>query len=61
MNAVDQLLSGESMKPGLIRTSASAHFGDDDQTILIRMERALDQLICDMRTVEVAGIDVVYA
>src|ERR1700757_1320937 len=61
MNAIDQLLSGESMKPGLIRTSASTHFGDDDETILIRMKRVLDQLIRDMRTVEIAGIDVVYA
>jgi hypothetical protein len=47
------------MNPGFIFTSASAHLGDDHQTVWIGMERLLDDLIRDVRTVEVAGVDVV--
>src|SRR5438105_5908772 len=49
------------MNPGLVRTATSTHLGDDHQTIRIRMERPLDNLIGHMRTVEVAGVNVVHA
>ena len=61
MDSIHQLLAGKSVKPGFVWTSACAHFGDDHETIGVRMERLLDQLIGHMRTVVVAGIDVVHA
>src|SRR5262249_41049971 len=60
MNGINQLLARESMRPGFIWSATSAHFGDDHETIRIRMERLLNDLIGHMRTVVVAGIDVVH-
>ena len=61
VNAIDQFLARKSMKPGLVCSPARAHLGDDHQAIRIGMERLLDDLIGHMRTVKVAGIDVVHA
>ena len=48
-------------KPGTIGAAAPTDFGHDHQIIGIRMQRLLNDLIGDMRTVEIAGIDVVHA
>ena len=48
-------------KPGTIGAAAPTDFGHDDQIIRIRMQRLLNDLIGDMRTVEIAGVDVVHA
>src|ERR1700733_14706810 len=49
------------MNPGLVWTAPSAQFGDDHETIRVRMESLLDDLIGHVRSVVVAGINVVYA
>src|SRR5579862_448264 len=61
MDAVDELLAGESMNPGLVRTAPSAQFGNDHETISVRMESLLNDLIGHMRSVVVAGINVIHA
>src|SRR5215469_2452684 len=48
------------MNPGLVGSPPGPHLGDDHQTLRVRMERLLDYLIGYMRSVEVAGIDVVH-
>src|ERR1700691_6441808 len=57
MEAVDELLAGESMNPRLVGTAPSAQFGDDHETIAVRMEGLLDDLIGHMRSVVVAGVN----
>src|ERR1700678_1178663 len=59
MNGIDQFLTRKRMQPGLVLTPASAHLGADHQTIRIGMKRLLDNLVGHVRTVKVAGIDVV--
>jgi len=49
------------VKPGFVWTATSAYFGDDHEILGIRMERLLDNLVGDMRTVEVAGVNVVHS
>jgi hypothetical protein len=54
-------LAGKSVKPGFVWTSTSAYFRDDHEILGIRMERLLDKLIGHVRSVVVAGINVVHA
>src|SRR6201998_1138776 len=61
MYGIDNLLAGACVKPGTVGAAASADFGDEHQVIVIWMQRLLNDLIGDMRTVEIAGIDVVHA
>ena len=61
VDAVDEFLAREGVDPGFVRTAAGADLGDDDEVIGIGMERLADDLIGDVRTVEVAGVDVVDA
>src|SRR5580658_3632057 len=61
MDAIDQFPTRKSMNPRLVLATAGAHLGDDHKAIRIRMERLLDNLIGYMRTVKVAGIDMVHA
>src|SRR5580698_4141428 len=49
------------MNPGLVCAPASADLGDNHEAIRIGMERPLNKLIGHMRTVEVAGINMVHA
>jgi hypothetical protein len=58
---VDDLLARACVKPGTVGAAARADFGHDDQIIRVRMQRLSDDLVGYMRTVEVAGIDVVHA
>jgi hypothetical protein len=61
MDRIHQVLAGKSVEPGFVGTSACAHFGDDHEIFGIRMKRLLDELIGHMRSVVVAGVDVVHA
>ena len=58
---IDHLLAGASVEPGTVGAAAPTHFGHDRQIVRIRMQRLPDDLIGYMRTVEIAGIDVVHA
>jgi hypothetical protein len=58
---VDDLLARTCLRPRTVTAATRADFGDDDQIVRIRMERLFDDLIGYMRTVEIAGIDVVHA
>ncbi|SRR5258707_1007169 len=61
MYGIDNLLARACVKPGTIGAAAPTDFGHDHQIIGIRMQRLLDDLISYMRTVEIAGIDMVHA
>src|SRR6267142_6092505 len=61
MYGVDQLLARKSMNPRFILTPSSPNLGDDHQVIRIGMQRLFDDQIGHMRTVVVAGIDMVHA
>ncbi len=61
VNAVDELLAGKSRNPRLVFTPARTQLGDDDESFRIGVERPFDDLIGDMRTIEVAGVDVIDA
>src|SRR6266481_3145195 len=58
---IDNLLPRTCVKPGTIGAAAATNFGHDHQIIVIRMQRLPNDLISYMRTVEIAGIDVVDA
>src|SRR5580704_10991456 len=60
MDGIDQLLPRKSVKPRLVFATAGADLGDDHEVIRVWMKRLLDELIGHMRTVVVAGIDVVH-
>ena len=47
--------------PRRVRAAPRADLGDDRQIVRIRMKRLADDLVDDMRPVEVAGVDVVDA
>src|ERR1700693_2862646 len=59
MNSIDQLLTRKRMNPRFVHWPASTDFGDDHQSIWIRMKRLFDDLVGHMRAVKIAGIDVV--
>ncbi len=61
MNRIDQFLAGKRRDPGFVFAAPSSHFGDDRQIVRVRMQRLLDDLIRDMRAIEVARIDMVHA
>ena len=57
--AFGQFLTGESRHPRLVRAAPGADLGDDDQIVAIRVKRFADDLVGDMRTVEIAGVDMI--
>src|SRR3984957_14783222 len=59
--SIYNLLAGAGVKPGTVGAAASADFGHNHQVIGVRMQRLLNDLIGDMRTVEIAGIYVIHA
>src|SRR6266404_6483590 len=61
MYGIDQLLTRKGRKLGLVLTPTGAHLGDDHQVIRIGMKSLLNDLIGNMRTVIVAGIDMIDA
>src|SRR5262249_56804374 len=60
MNRIDQFLARKSGNPGLVRSPASPHLGDNHQVLRVWMERLLDDLIRHLRTIVVARIDMVH-
>src|SRR5260370_30762852 len=60
MDCIDQFPTRKRMRPGLVLTTASTHFGDDHKTVRIRMQCPLNHLIGHMWTIVVAGINVVH-
>jgi len=62
MNCVYQVLAaGESVNPGFVRSRRDAHLGDDRQALRIGVQRMPDDLVRQVRTIEIAGIYVVDA
>ena len=61
MHRLGEFLGRKGGNPRSILAAPGADFGDDDEIVLIRMERFPNQLIGDVRAVEVAGVDVVDA
>src|ERR1700733_2119911 len=60
VHRLDQLWRGESRSPGSVCAAPGSDFGHDEQIIGIRMQRLANQLIGDVRTVVVAGVDMVH-
>ena len=50
----------EGREPGSILAASGADLGDDDEIVRIRMQRLTDQLVGDVRSVVIAGVDVVH-
>src|SRR5260370_34462320 len=59
MDRIDQLLPRKRMHPRFVLWPPGAYFGNDHQSIRIGMKRLFDDLVGHMRTVKIAGIDVV--
>src|SRR5580700_86307 len=58
---VDDFLARTCVRPGTIGAAARTVLGHDHQIIGIRMQRLLNDLIGYMRTVVIAGVNVVHA
>ena len=61
MDRSDKVVRGEGRKPGGVGAADRADLGDDGEPRRIGMERLGDDLIGDVRPVEVAGVDMVDA
>ena len=61
MNRLRQLLPREGRVPGLVLAAQGADLGDDHEAFGVGVERLADQLVGEVRAVEVAGVDVVDA
>jgi len=57
----NDLLARACVNPGTVGTAARTDFGHNHEIIWVRIQRLFDELIGDMRSVEIAGIDVVHA
>src|SRR6185312_9555013 len=56
-----EFLRGHGGKPRSVGASARADLSDDDEIVRIGMQRLADDLIGDVRAVEIAGVDVIDA
>src|SRR5262245_52531305 len=61
MDSVGQFLWRDGRLPGLVRRAARPELGDDHQPRWIRAQRLPDDLVGDVRAVEVRRVDVVHA
>src|SRR5689334_17121965 len=59
MYGINQLLTRKRMNPGLVLTTTRAYLGDDYEVIRIGVKRLLNDLVGHMRTIKVAGIDMI--
>ncbi len=57
----DEVVFAEGVGPALVGRALCADFGDEDEVAGVRVERVADELVDDVRAVEVAGVDVVDA
>src|SRR5215467_10438237 len=60
VNGANDLMSRACVNPGTVGAAARTDFGHNHEIIWVRMQRLFDELIGDMRSVEIAGIDVVH-
>jgi hypothetical protein len=56
-----QFLGRHSRNPRAILAASGADLGDDDEIVWIRVQRLANDLVGDVRSVKVAGVDVVHA
>src|SRR6185437_17161872 len=56
-----QFVPGESMEPRSIFSSPRANLGHNDQIVGIWKKRFSDDLVGDVRAIEIGGIDMVHA
>ncbi len=61
VDGVGQLPFGERGVPRAVRAALRADLGDDHEIVGVGVQRFADQLVGDMRAVEVAGVDVIDA
>ena len=61
VDGLRQLFARKGRDPGPVLAAPGADLGDDDEIVGIGMQRLADDLVGDMRAVEVAGVDVVDA
>jgi hypothetical protein len=61
VDGVDELLARECAVPAFVVIAAGADLGDDDEAVAVGVERFADDLVDDVRAVEVGGVDVVDA
>ncbi len=59
VDGLRQLLDRESRVPGTIVATAGTYLGDDGYVFGVGVQGLLDDLVGDVRSVEVAGVDVV--
>src|ERR1700722_19560040 len=61
MHCIDNLLARASVRPRAITAAACAHFGHDHEIVRVWMKGLFDELVGDVRTIKVTGINMVYA
>ncbi len=61
VDGAGELLCGDGGEPGGVAAAAGADLGDEEEVFGIGVESFLDELVGDVRAVEVAGVDVVDA
>src|SRR5271168_5032551 len=61
MDALDQIFTRTVENPGAVVATASSDLGDEGEVFRVRIQGFLDNLVGDVWTVEVAGVNVVDA
>ena len=61
VDALDQIFTRTVKNPGAVVATASAYLGDEGEVFRVRMQGFLDDLVGDVRAVEVAGVNMVDA
>jgi hypothetical protein len=61
VDGLREFLGRQSRIPRAVRAASRADLGDDDKVVGLGMQRFADQLIGNVRAVEIAGVDVVQA
>ena len=60
VDRLSQLRARNGRDPGSIGAAPGADFRDDDEIVEVRVKRLADDLVGDVRAVEVGGVDVVH-
>src|ERR1700691_5110134 len=60
VHRLGQLFWGESRSPRSVGTAPRPDFGHNDEVAGVGLQRFADQLIGDVRPVEVAGVDMIH-
>ena len=59
VHGLRQVFARERREPRSVRAAPGADLGDDDEVVRVGRQRLADQLVGDLRTIEVAGVDVI--